>query len=140
MQTSANGFNLIEGFEGLCLQAYQDIVGVETIGYGHRILPTESFPNGITQAQAYTILESDVSKVEAALNGLNLALNQNQFDALIDFGFNLGVGSLKTMLSHGLAQVPTQILRWDHAGTQVVPGLLRRRQQELVLWNTPVAS
>ncbi len=61
---------------------------------------------------------------------------QNQFDALIDFGFNLGCEALETMLGHGWDQVPTQILRWDKAGGQVVPGLAARRQRELILFQT----
>jgi lysozyme len=85
-------------------------------------------------------LQQDVAAVEGAVNRLAPGVNQNQFDALVDFGFNLGVGALQTMLSHGLDQVPVQIPRWNHVNGQVSPGLTARRQAEVDLWNTPCRS
>jgi len=140
MKTSQKGLTLVESEEGLRLQTYLDTVGRATIGYGHLILSGESYTNGITQAEAQSILAIDIEKVENALNALELNLNQNQFDALIDFGFNLGTGALKQLLGHGLAQLPTQIVRWDHAGANVSGPLLKRRQTELALFQTPVTS
>jgi lysozyme len=139
MKTSQNGLSLIESFEGLRLNVYLDIVNRETIGFGHLILPGESFPDGITKDVAQVILANDVSKVETPLNEWQPNLNQNQFDALVDFGFNLGIGALHQLLSHGLDQLPTQIMEWDHAGGKVVAGLQRRRAAELALFQTPVA-
>lgn len=136
MEISQNGLSLIEQFEGLVLHVYLDIANFPTVGYGHKLLNGESYPNGITQTQAQVLLNQDVQKVVDFINGLNLPLNQNEFDALCDFGYNLGVGSLQTMLHHGIDQIPNQILLWDHSGGVVNDGLLRRRQAELALWNT----
>ena len=135
MVTSEAGLKLIEFFEGLRLECYDDIVGKKTIGYGHLLLPYESYPNGISQDLAEKILAHDVSLVENHINAKKLSLSQNQFDALISFGFNLGVGSLDQLLSHGVDQVSNHILAWNHAGGKVVPALTHRRQAELELWN-----
>ena len=89
------------------------MAGVQTIGIGHKLLPGESFPDGITQDQAQTMLAHDLTFVQNALTVIAPAsCTQNQWDALCDFGFNLGVGALKTLLAHGWDQVPTQLLRW----------------------------
>jgi lysozyme len=138
MKTSQTGISLIESEEGLRLETYNDIVGIATIGYGHKLLKNEEYPNGITQEEAQLMLQADLAHVESYINRLAPSANQNQFDALADFGYNLGVGALQQMLAHGFDQVPNQILSWDHAGGKVVAGLLRRRQAELNLWNTAV--
>jgi GH24 family phage-related lysozyme (muramidase) len=139
MKTSINGLNFIKSNEGFRSLMYADVAGKSTIGYGHLVLPGESFPVlGITESYAEGLLSQDVQHVEIYLNAAAPTLNQNQFDALIDFGFNLGTGALHFLLGHGLTQIPTQILLWDHAGGVVVEGLLRRRKGELALWETPV--
>ena len=136
MHISLTGISLIEENEGLSLTVYLDITGLQHIGYGHKLLPHESFPSGITQSEALQILQHDLVPVEAAINKLAPTVNQSQYDALCDFAFNLGIGSLTTMLSHGLDQVPTQILRWDHDNGKVIPGLSARRQKDVQLWNS----
>ena len=135
MQTSQRGLALIMGNEGFSATVYLD-AGHEAIGYGHDLLPGESFPNGITQAAAQALLAQDVGKVENAVNHLGWPLNQNQFDALIDFGFNLGVGALQTMCSHGMENVPEQMPRWNHCQGSVSTALTARRAAEVALWNT----
>lgn len=137
MKTSAAGLAFIEANEGTSLIVYNDVVGKPTIGCGHLLQPGESYPNGITQDECDALLAADVAHVENALNSLIPAdCTQNQFDACVDFGFNLGVGSLKTMLGHGWESIPEQILRWDRAGGQQVAGLTRRRQAEVALFNS----
>lgn len=137
MQTSAKGRALIEGFEGLRLQVYYDIDGYPTIGYGHKLLPGESFPAGITQAEAAELLTRDLVRTEDAVNAMvSVPLTQGQFDALVDFAYNLGTGSLwestlLRLLNQGdYAGAADQFARWDYAGDDVSAGLLRRREAE----------
>lgn len=137
-KTSENGFKLIESEEGRRLSAYKDLAGFMTIGVGHRILPNEYFPPELTNQEVDLLLCKDVRGVEHFLNQTGLDLNQNQYDALVDFGFNLGCGSLRDLLSHGIEKIPTEIIKWDHAAGKVVNGLLTRREKELLLWNKPV--
>jgi lysozyme len=92
VETSANGILLIKGSESCKLKAYLDSVNVPTIGYGH----TEDVKMGdiIDQETADEFLVYDLKGVEKDINSLKLNLNQNQFDSLVDFTFNLGFGSL----------------------------------------------
>jgi len=134
VKTSDEGRKFIESNEGLRLDSYRDTVGVLTIGYGH----TDGVHEGvhITEEQADMLLEADLTHVEHALNNLVPAnCTQNQFDALVDFGFNLGTGALETLLSHGWDQVPEQIPRWNRAGGKVSTGLSLRRSREVALFN-----
>ena len=126
--TNEAGLQLIESFEGLRLNAYQDSVGVWTIGYGH----TKGVAQGqtITQAQAEAFLQQDLSSAEGDVNGHGLTLTDNQFAALVSFTFNLGGGNLNKLLSHGQAAVPDRILLFDHAGGKVLAGCYRRPCQE----------
>ncbi len=148
MKLSAEGLDLIKRFEGFRVQQYRDIAGFLTIGYGHRIIPPESFPpesfpGGISEPQAATILASDVSEAEQAVCHLvKVALTQGQFDALVDFTFNLGAGRLeKSTLLRALNAgrydaAAEQLLLWDLAGGEVNLGLKARREAELRLWKS----
>jgi lysozyme len=142
---SPNGLALTEQFEGLVLTAYQDQVGVWTIGYGHTGPGVQSGLT-ITQDQATQLLEADVARAATCVNrAVTTGINQNQFDALVDFTFNLGCANLLSstllkMLNAGdIAGAAQQFLRWDHAGGVQVPGLLLRRQAEMALFQTPEA-
>lgn len=140
MNTSQTGINLIKGFEGKRLTAYDDSVGVWTIGYG-----TIKYPNGIrvkkgdtcTELQAENYLKSDLVKFENAINRLvKVPLNQNQFDALASFTYNLGETNLSksTLLRKLNAKdykgAADQFLVWNKAGGKVMNGLVRRREAE----------
>jgi GH24 family phage-related lysozyme (muramidase) len=133
--TNDAGLKLIESFEGLRLNAYQDSVGVWTIGYGH----TKGVHQGqnITQQQAEAFLQQDLAQAEAAVNSHALALTDNQFAALVSFTFNLGAGNLNKLLKNGLGAVPTRIPLFDRAGGQQLKGLTRRRSAERALYLTP---
>ena len=133
MKTSEAGIEFIEKREGLRLSQYLDN-GHQCIGYGHDLLPGESYPNGISTLTAQLILEEDVEKCEQAINAYGVPLTQNQFDALVDFTFNLGVRSLWELLAHGLSQVPEQLPRWMHENGKVSTELLDRRQAEVKLF------
>lgn len=143
---SADGLSLTEQFEGLRLTAYQDQVGVWTIGYGHT--GSDVTPGlTITAAQAQTLLAQDVRSAAACVNlAVAVELSQQEFDALVDFVFNLGTGAFKgsTMLRHlnagDFAGAAAQFDLWDRAGGAVVAGLLRRRQAEAAMFNADDAS
>jgi lysozyme len=144
MQLSAAGIDLLKRSEGFRTHTYLDVVGIPTIGYGHRLVHPECFPNGIQESQAAGILARDVCEAEQAVGRLvKVALSQGQFDALVDFCFNLGSGKLagSTLLKelnagrHDVAG--EQLLRWDHAGVQENAGLKARREAEFQLWSNP---
>jgi lysozyme len=135
MQISPAGIAFIESNEGLVVHVYNDN-GRRAIGYGHDLLPGESFPDGITQEQAEALLFRDLVPVQAALTSLvPQDCTQDQWDALCDFAYNLGIGSLKTMLAHGWDQVPLQIPRWNLVNGAATPGLTARRKAEVALFN-----
>jgi len=133
---SKNGLALTKQFEGCKLTAYQDSVGVWTIGYGH----TGTFAvqgKTITQAFADQLLLADIAKFEAGvLKLVRAVINQNQFDALVDFSFNLGLGNLgsstllKKLNAGDIKGAAEEFLRWDKAGGKVLAGLTRRRKAE----------
>ena len=144
MKTSQSGISLIKGFEGKRLNAYYDGVGVWTIGFG-----TIKYPNGVrvkkgdtcTEAQAESYLKNDLVKFENAINRLvKVPLNQNQFDALSSFTYNLGETNLssstllKKLNAKDYAGTADQFLRWNKAGGKVMNGLTRRREAERILF------
>ena len=135
-----DGTELTEQFEGLRLTAYQDQVGVWTIGYGHT--GPDVYPGlTITQNEATSLLLHDVATAAGCVNRLvTVALAQDEFDALVDFVFNLGTqafaGStlLRLLNSGDFNGAIGEFAKWDHAGGQVVAGLLRRRLAEAQLF------
>ena len=140
MKASQNIKAAIKRFEGLRLIPYKDSVGVWTVGYGHTGRDVDG--RKITVVKANELLEADVLKVDRQLEALNLpALTQNQYDALVDFVFNLGIGNLKssTLLKRIYARNPAMLIqkefrKWVYAGKKVLPGLVRRREYEAQLW------
>ena len=147
MKLSAAGLELLKRAEGFRGRMYLDVNGFPTIGYGHRLLNPNSFPDGIAEAQAAEILVSDVRDAEQAVARLvKVALTQGQFDALVDFCFNLGAGKLakstllKVLNGGRYEAAGEQLLRWDIAGGKENAGLKARREAELALWNGTVAE
>ena len=141
MQMSATGLELLKRSEGFRVRTYLDAAGLPTIGYGHQLVHPECFPNGITEAQATDILSNDLRDAELAVTRLvTVALSQGQFDALVDFCFNVGAGKLATStllkdLNAGeYGAAAEQLLRWDHVGLQEVAGLKARREADFQLW------
>lgn len=134
MKTSGKGIALIKSFEGCRLQAYRDSVGVLTIGYGH----TGDVKAGqvISQGFAEELLKADLMKFERNVTKYTpFAMNQNQFDALVSFAFNCGVGNLKKLVSGRTPdQVAKKIPEYNKAGGRVLAGLTRRRQAERALF------
>jgi lysozyme len=140
---SSAGLELTERFEGCVLTAYQDSVGVWTIGYGHTGIDVHAGLI-ITEEQASILLAADVAWAVTCVNkSVKAAINQNQFDAMVDFVFNLGCASLgqSTLLrllnAGDFAGAAKEFLRWNKAGGKVLKGLTLRRQAETDLFNTP---
>jgi lysozyme len=141
MHLSAAGLELLKKSEGFRENTYSDIAGFRTIGFGHRLTRSENSPAGITLAEAESILADDVAIAESAIARLvHVPLTQGQFDALVDFVFNLGAGRLasSTLLRYLNAgrydDAAWQLLAWDHAGSRQLTALKLRRESEFRLW------
>jgi lysozyme len=131
---------LTESFEGVRLRAYQDSGGKWTIGYGHtdNVYPTQV----ITALEAILMLECDLQKVAEHITGLiRIPVSQNEFDAICDFAFNVGVEAFRysTLLKLlNFSKIPAaahEFERWDEVRGKVVAGLLKRRIAEENLFN-----
>lgn len=153
LKISEEGLEVIAKWEGCVLKPYKDIAGLRTIGIGHLIKPGENFPDGvsITKEQALNILRSDVEICENAIKKhIKVPLNQNQFDALVSFGFNCGIGvysnsGVATAINAGqFDKVPEKLREWSKARIkgvlQTVPGLLNRRNHEIEIFMRPVVE
>ena len=141
MKTSQEGLSLIKRFEGCRLEAYKCSANVLTIGYGHTGGVKET--DTITQPEADELLEKDVAKFEKYVSSnVTVELGQSQFDALVAWTFNLGVGNLResTMLkklnNEDYASVPSEMKRWNKAGGKTLDGLIRRRKAESLLFES----
>lgn len=140
MNLSPQGLDAIKGFEQLRLTAYLDTGGVWTIGYGH----TRSALSGmqISEARALMLLAEDVREAVDAVNKLvRVPLEQYEFDALVSFVFNVGVGAFKssTMLRcvNDRAEpmrIGTEFLRWVYDNGKKIAGLETRRRKERLLF------
>lgn len=139
MKASVDAYELIKQFEGLRLKAYLCPAGIWTIGYGHT---SGVSPNSfITIQEADEYLHRDVATIEMQLNKLNLSLRQCQWDAIVSFVFNVGIGNFKA--STLLAKIRInpddnsiidEFLRWVYANGKVMKGLQKRRLAEMKLY------
>jgi GH24 family phage-related lysozyme (muramidase) len=141
MKTSQNGLNLIKSFENCELESYQDSKGVWTIGYGH----TEGVTKGMTitkaQADAYFVSDIIIKENKVAKYDSTYHWNQNEFDALVSFAFN--VGNIKELTASGTRSrevIAEKMLLYCKSGGKILAGLLRRRQEEQKLFLTPVGE
>ena len=140
MKTSNYAIESIKQFEGCKLTAYKCPAGVLTIGYGH----TKNVTSGmkITQAEADNFIKSDILPIEMFLNKLKINLKQGQYDALIDFMFNLGISkftnsTLYKLIKAGSSdeEICNEFMKWVHVGKKTLPGLVKRRKWECEQWN-----
>lgn len=139
MKASVDAYELIKQFEGLRLEAYLCPAGIWTIGYGHT---SGVSPNSfITIQEADEYLHRDVAAIEMQLNKLNHSLRQCQWDAIVSFVFNVGIGNFKA--STLLAKIRInpddnsiidEFLRWVYANGKVMRGLQKRRLTEMKLY------
>jgi lysozyme len=139
MQISDKGLDLIKRFEGLRLDAYRCPAGIWTIGYGHTGSGVREGLT-ITPLKAETFLRADVGRFGEGVEECAGPCTQGQFDALVSFAFNLGLGALRasTLLKlHQLGQhklAAAEFARWVYAGGKELPGLVRRRAAEAALY------
>ncbi|MGM9778420.1 MAG: lysozyme [Prevotella sp.] len=135
MKSSELLLNKIIDFEGCKLTAYKCPAGVWTIGVGH----TKGVKQGqkITEAQAISLLKGDLLPCEKYVNDLGVCKTQGQFDALVDFCFNLGTGALgrSTLLKfirQGKAEqyIRGEFVKWVKSGGKTLAGLVKRRAWE----------
>lgn len=137
-----DGIKLIKKFEGCKLTAYQDVIGVWTIGWGH----TANVKKGdkITQKQADVMLVEDCQKFADSVDRvtyvpLTRKLNEHQRDALISFAYNCGSMNLKMLCKNrSLHQISHAILLYNKAGGKKIQGLVNRRVAEQKLFNSEV--
>jgi lysozyme len=142
MKASNNCINLIKGFEGYKEEAYQDSAGVWTFGYGstmwndgHRVQKGDS----ISVENADKLLMWEIANKSTPIENLNV--NQNQFDALVCFAYNLGIGALlkstllkKVKLNANDPAIRDEFMKWVNAGGKVLKGLVTRRKAEADLY------
>jgi lysozyme len=147
MKINKAGYDLIKTFEGCRLKAYKCSAGVVTIGYGSTYYPNKS-PIKITDKlnsvqDAEDLLFVTVEEFENNVSALfyNVTLTQNQFNALVSFAFNLGVGALakstllkKAKLNPNDKTIALEFAKWVNAGGKKLPGLIRRRKAESDLY------
>ena len=139
MHIADKGLALIKAREGCRLAAYLCPAGKWTIGYGHTAGVVQGMT--ITQAQADAFLKQDIEKFEKLVEKYNTKYNwnQNEFDALVSFAFN--IGSIEQLTAKGTrdrATIAAKLLEYTKAGGKVLPGLLKRRKEEQALFLTPV--
>jgi len=147
MKCGENGKKLIKSFEGCNLKAYQDLGGKWTIGVGHK---SSDVVEGLTwtQDQADAQFEKDLyDRAEKYINSMVMSpLNQNQYDALVSFVFNVGSNNfgsstlLRMLNKSYYEQIPLQMMFWIHVNGVASGGLARRRQAEAKLWNQAVGT
>ena len=145
MQLGQAGKTLIQSFENCKLYAYQDQRGIWTIGFGHTLGVVPYLTCTQAVADAWFVQDTQAA-VNGVLRSLDVAVNQNQFDALVSFTYNVGVGSeahstLVKLLNNGdMAGAAEQFGQWIHVNGVVDPGLERRRAAERALFLSSVGD
>ena len=154
MRISEDGQKVLAQIEGVKRNVYNDVAGLPTIGVGHLLTKDElssgkitiqgqpvKYGNGLTDQQVMDLLSQDLTRFNKAVSdSVTVPLEQHQFDALVSFTFNIGVGAFKssTLLKRLNAgeynDVPAQLHRWIYAGSKKVTGLINRRDKEAELW------
>lgn len=142
MKVSQTGLDLIKHFEGLSLKAYLCPAKVWTIGYGTTGVPEARLGVVISAARAEELLAIDVDKFSRQVWVLvsDVVINQHQMDALIAFAYNVGIGAFKTstllkkLLQKDYNGASKEFLRWTKAKGKELPGLVKRRRAESLLF------
>ena len=145
MKTSLNGLNLIKQFEGIKTSPYVDCAGLWTVGIGHLIGNGHSLPDSYNRMfsvdECYALLATDVTRIERGVaRFISVPLTQNQFDALVSFTYNLGIGTLqrsqiRQKINRGDIQSAIQSwAKYNKANGIVKKGLTARRNAEIALF------
>jgi lysozyme len=142
MKVSNSFIDKLKEFEDCRLKAYRDNGGVWTVGIGHtnNVKPRQT----ITMSQAVELCRDDLAENERYINNLHLPLSQGQFDALVDFSYNSGIGSLlKSRLLRMIRanindkNIPAEFMLWAHDRSgRIENGLLKRKRFEADLWQS----
>jgi lysozyme len=154
MKIGEKGIALLKHSEGCILHPYMDVAGVWTIGYGHailyhgnqlkgkenKLLAFSLYP-GFTPEDSENLLKLDLNDREVKLSRLNISINQDQFDALMDFIYNIGWGgflnsTLLKRIKTGIGDITEAFLMWNKAGGKVVEDLVFRRKSDALLYTT----
>lgn len=155
MKVSNEFLETLADWEGFELKPYKDVAGYITIGVGHLLKSSEKstgmldingqqvpWKDGITKEECLELLKQDLHLCENILNtSLKVKLNQDQYDAIISFIFNVGGTNfknstlLKVLNKRLYSEVPIQLSKWNRAGGKIVKGLINRRNKEIDLWN-----
>lgn len=133
----------IKEWEGCKLVSYRCPAGVWTIGYGHTsgVMPNQR----ITQAEADNLFENDITKFEHQITSLisGLTLTQGQYDAVISFAYNVGIGNFKaSTLYRKMGQnpndptIPSEFKKWTKTAGRELPGLVKRRGEEAKIYQS----
>ena len=145
MKTSDKGLALIKSFEGFSARPYLCPAGVPTIGYGATYYPdgrrVTMQDRPVSESDASAMLRAMLASYEAGVSRyVAVPVTQGQFDALVSFAYNLGLGALKSSTLLRLVNArnwqgaAAQFGRWNRAGGKVLPGLTRRREAERVMF------
>ena len=144
MKISKEGLDLIKHFEGFSQKACKCVETEKyyTIGYGH-YGPDVKPDDTMTRAQAEKLLKSDISSYEKKVDKYNkvYGFNQNEFDALVSFCYN--VGNIDTLTDKGTrsrSEISKKMLEYNKSGGAVLKGLTNRRKKEQELFNTPLSN
>ncbi len=151
MSVNQAALNLIKQYEGCKLSAYQDIVGVWTIGYGTTamadvgIFPCKGLT--ITQDRAEDLLRQSVEKFAATVDALiTVNVNANEFGACVSLAYNIGPNAfakstvLRELNAGNKDKASAAFRMWNKAGGEVIKGLVNRREAEIKLFLTPVTA
>jgi lysozyme len=146
MKMSKAGKDMLVDFEGIRLKAYKCPAGVWTIGIGATNPPVNPREE-ITRKEAFIRLDRDLVQYEDGVKKhVKVDLTQSQFDALVDFTYNVGVGAfskstlLKKINAGKFDEVPAEFMKWTKGGGKELPGLVRRRRAEVKFWRGMEAS
>jgi lysozyme len=155
MQLSPDGLQLLRELEGVEPEPYRDSAGLLTVGAGHCLTKDELHSGKIycgdqvirwkdgplSDEEIDALLAEDVGWAEACVEvAVRVQLTQNQYDALVCLVFNIGPNAFREstlcrLLNDGdFEAIPAQFRRWVRAGGQVLPGLVRRREREVQVW------
>ena len=146
MKASSKCIALIKSFEGFCGKPYICPAGVPTIGYGSTRYeddtPVKLTDPTIDEHKAMVIMYATLRQYEDAVHRyVQIELNQDQFDALVDFAYNCGAQNLRTstMLKYinagDFKKAQAEFSKWVNGGGKKLPGLVRRREAERILFN-----